>query len=69
MLLILFIYKFLTQKWLDFRQASNEFTIVANSARYNPSQSTKLFFAMVDFDEGSDVFQMVSLCRRHDDVI
>lgn len=43
------------------RQASNEFTIVANSARYNPSQSTKLFFAMVDFDEGSDVFQMMKL--------
>lgn len=39
------------------RQANDEFTIVANSWRY--SQTNKLFFAMVDFDEGSDVFQQV----------
>ena len=41
------------------RHASDEFTIVANSFRYSQIYSNKLFFAMVDFDEGSDVFQMV----------
>jgi len=43
------------------RQASDEFTVVANSFRYSPSFSNKLFFAMVDFDEGSEVFQMMKL--------
>lgn len=43
------------------RHASDEFTIVANSYRYSQLFSSKLFFAMVDFDEGSDVFQMVYL--------
>lgn len=42
------------------KHASDEFTIVANSFRYSPSYSNKLFFAIVDFDEGSDVFQLVS---------
>ncbi|KAL4230859.1 tumor suppressor candidate 3 [Mactra antiquata] len=41
------------------KQANDEFTIVANSWRY--SQTNKLFFAMVDFDEGSDVFQQLKL--------
>lgn len=41
------------------RHAYEEFTIVANSFRYSQAYSNKLFFAMVDFDEGSDVFQMV----------
>lgn len=41
------------------RHASDEFTIVANSFRYSQGYSNKLFFAVVDFDEGSDVFQMV----------
>lgn len=41
------------------RHANEEFTIVANSFRYSQSYSNKLFFAVVDFDEGSDVFQMV----------
>lgn len=43
------------------RHASDEFTIVANSFRYSQSYSNKLFFAVVDFDEGSDVFQMLRL--------
>lgn len=41
------------------RHAHEEFTIVANSYRYSQVYSNKLFFAMVDFDEGSEVFQMV----------
>ncbi|ALC38903.1 CG7830 [Drosophila busckii] len=43
------------------RHAHDEFQIVANSYRFSPSFSNKLFFAMVDFDEGSDVFQMLRL--------
>ncbi|GLV35751.1 Oligosaccharide transferase gamma subunit [Carabus blaptoides fortunei] len=43
------------------RHAHDEFTIVANSFRYSQVYSNKLFFAMVDFDEGSDVFQMLRL--------
>ncbi|XP_028131470.1 tumor suppressor candidate 3 [Diabrotica virgifera virgifera] len=43
------------------RHASEEFAIVANSYRYSQSYSNKLFFAVVDFDEGSDVFQMLRL--------
>lgn len=43
------------------RHAHDEFTIAANSYRFSPVYSNKLFFAMVDFDEGSDVFQMLRL--------
>nr|CAI5870344.1 unnamed protein product [Callosobruchus analis] len=43
------------------RHASDEFTIVANSYRYSQSYSNKLFFGVVDFDEGSDVFQLLRL--------
>ncbi|CAD7000341.1 unnamed protein product [Ceratitis capitata] len=43
------------------RHAHDEFTIVANSYRYSPTYSNKLFFAMVDFDEGSDVFQALRI--------
>lgn len=43
------------------RHASDEYTIVANSYRYSQTYSNKLFFAMVDFDDGSDVFQMMRL--------
>lgn len=43
------------------KQANDEFTIVANSWRYSQQFSNKLFFAMVDFDEGSDVFQQLKL--------
>uniref|UniRef100_A0A8D9ADN5 Magnesium transporter protein 1 n=1 Tax=Cacopsylla melanoneura TaxID=428564 RepID=A0A8D9ADN5_9HEMI len=42
-------------------QANDEFVIVANSFRYSQMYSNKLFFIVVDFDEGSDVFQMLRL--------
>lgn len=43
------------------RQAHDEYTIVASSYRYSQSYSNKLFFGIVDFDEGSDLFQMLRL--------
>lgn len=43
------------------RHANDEFTIVANSFRYSQVYSNKLFFASIDFDEGSDVFQLMKL--------
>nr|CAD7592208.1 unnamed protein product [Timema genevievae] len=43
------------------RHAHDEFQIVANSFRYSQMYSNKLFFALVDFDEGPDVFQMLRL--------
>ena len=43
------------------RQAHDEYTILANSWRYSQQFSNKLFFAMVDFDEGSDIFQQVGI--------
>lgn len=43
------------------RHAHDEYTILANSFRYSQGYSNNLFFAMVDFDEGSDVFQMLRL--------
>ncbi|XP_030383596.1 tumor suppressor candidate 3 [Scaptodrosophila lebanonensis] len=43
------------------RHALEEFTIAANSYRFSPIYSNKLFFAMVDFDDGSDVFQLLRL--------
>ncbi|XP_045459794.1 tumor suppressor candidate 3 isoform X2 [Melitaea cinxia] len=39
----------------------DEYLVVANSFRLSPSFSDKLFFGLVDFDEGSDVFQMLRL--------
>ncbi|CAF1212756.1 unnamed protein product, partial [Didymodactylos carnosus] len=41
------------------KQAHDEFQIVAQSWRYSSAFSNKIFFAMVDFDEGSEVFQYV----------
>ena len=41
------------------KQASEEYQIVANSYRYSQQYSDNLFFAMVDFDEGPDVFQVI----------
>ncbi|KAF3816159.1 hypothetical protein GH733_014748 [Mirounga leonina] len=41
------------------KQADEEFQILANSWRYSSAFTNRIFFAMVDFDEGSDVFQMV----------
>ncbi len=43
------------------RQANDEFQIVANSYRYSQQFSNQMFFAMVDFDEGSDVFTSVTI--------
>lgn len=43
------------------RHAHDEYTILANSFRYSQAYSNNLFFAMVDFDEGADVFQMLRL--------
>lgn len=43
------------------RHAHDEYTIVANSYRYSQTYSNNLFFAMIDFDEGSDVFQLLRL--------
>ena len=41
------------------RQAHDEYQIVAQSYRYSSAFSNRVFFGMVDFDEGSDVFQYV----------
>jgi len=43
------------------KQASDEYQLVANSYRYSQFFSNKMFFAMVDFDEGPDVFQSMKL--------
>jgi len=43
------------------RQASDEYSLVANSYRYSQFYSNKMFFGLVDFDEGSDVFQSLGL--------
>ena len=43
------------------KQASDEYQLVANSYRYSQRYSSRLFFAMVDFDDGPDVFQMMKL--------
>lgn len=46
-----------------FRQANEEYQILANSWRYSSAFCNKLFFGMVDYDEGTDVFQQVkTLC-------
>ena len=42
--------------------ANEEFTIVANSFRFNSQVfSNKLFFALVDFDEAGSIFQAMKL--------
>jgi len=43
------------------RNVHDEFSIVASSFRYSQAYSNELFFVMVDFDEGSDVFQLLRL--------
>ncbi|XP_032832867.2 dolichyl-diphosphooligosaccharide--protein glycosyltransferase subunit TUSC3-like [Petromyzon marinus] len=43
------------------KHANEEFQILANSWRYSGSYSSRLYFAMVDFDEGSDVFQQLNM--------
>jgi len=42
------------------KPANDEYQIVAQSWRYSAQFSNKLFFAMVDFDEASDVFKMLN---------
>lgn len=58
-LLLTTLYVFLSYCSV-FREANNEYQILANSWRYSQQYSNKLFFAMVDFDEGPDVFNAVS---------
>ncbi len=41
------------------RPAHDEYQIVAQSYRYSNAFSSKVFFAMVDFDEGAEIFQSV----------
>lgn len=43
------------------RLANDEFLLVANSFRYSQAYSNKLFFATVDFDEASDIFNVMKL--------
>lgn len=42
------------------RPANEEYQIVAQSWRYSAQFNNRLFFAMVDFDEASDVFKMLN---------
>ncbi|CAL1284655.1 unnamed protein product [Larinioides sclopetarius] len=43
------------------RHAYDEFQLVANSWRYSQMNTNKLFFGMVDFDEGPDVFSSLGM--------
>ncbi|XP_076468514.1 dolichyl-diphosphooligosaccharide--protein glycosyltransferase subunit MAGT1-like [Babylonia areolata] len=43
------------------KKASNEYQILANSWRYSQQYSNDLFFAMVDYDDGPDVFQSMKI--------
>lgn len=43
----------------SYRQANEEYQVLANSWRYSSAFSNKLFFTVVDYDEGADVFQQV----------
>ena len=43
------------------QEASDEFTILANSFRFSSMYSHNLFFGVVDFDDGSEVFQSVCI--------
>jgi hypothetical protein len=43
------------------RQGQDEFQIVAQSYRYSSAFTNRLFFGMVDFDDGQDVFQYVCM--------
>ncbi|KAI5087653.1 tumor suppressor candidate 3 isoform X1, partial [Silurus meridionalis] len=42
------------------RQANEEYQVLANSWRYSSAFSNRLFFTVVDYDEGADVFQQVN---------
>ncbi|XP_028923437.1 magnesium transporter protein 1 [Ornithorhynchus anatinus] len=43
------------------KQADEEYQILAHSWRFSSAFTNKIFFAMVDFDEGSDVFQLLNM--------
>ncbi|KAK6473553.1 magnesium transporter protein 1-like [Huso huso] len=43
------------------KQADEEYQILANSWRYSNAFTNRVFFATVDFDEGSDVFHMMNM--------
>ncbi|XP_072481790.1 dolichyl-diphosphooligosaccharide--protein glycosyltransferase subunit TUSC3 isoform X3 [Notamacropus eugenii] len=43
------------------RQANEEYQVLANSWRYSSVFSNKLFFSVVDYDEGADVFQQLNM--------
>lgn len=44
------------------RQAYEEFVVTANSYRVSPfAQSKRLYFGLVDYDEGSDIFNSLSI--------
>lgn len=43
------------------RAAHEEYQIVANSFKFQEPNNNQLFFAMVDYDEGSDVFNLLNL--------
>lgn len=43
------------------REANGEFEIVANSWRYGSTNPKNLFFALVDYDEGPDVFNSMHI--------
>lgn len=47
--------------FLSHRQANEEYQVLANSWRYSSAFSNKLFFTVVDYDEGADVFQQVNI--------
>lgn len=42
-------------------QADEEFQTLTNSWQYSSAFTNKVFFAIMDFDEGFDVFQMLSM--------
>lgn len=43
------------------KEANTEYEIVANSWKYGTTYSNNLFFAMVDYDEGPDVFNTLRI--------
>lgn len=56
-----FCFSFLIYVYLpSYRQANEEYQVLANSWRYSSAFSNKLFFTVVDYDEGADVFQQVT---------
>ena len=47
-----------------FRDAFDEFTILADSWRYSQQYSSNLFFILIDIDEdGMDAFQQVRIAK------